>query len=922
MRTIEKAETSVAHEETLQKLKDVVEDAKALLTKQCTKSYLSQVMASKAVANEFNDINELLCSHMQALNLSVSVLDSVERRSAGESDAREDLKEMQQEVRNMMQDNQDDLRKQIAEMDAGQQGTAQALLSTISEGHEILRRDISDDIKNLIADMAPAQSADTSLPHVDMSTDLRSLKDGETESDVLGAGGFGEVRRMRWMPGSGIEVAVKVLLQRKPSPKALAELRKEAEAMHAMRHPNVIQLYGASLRPPHVCLVLEFAPHGSLEDMLEREGAPTTAKQWRERLTFASEIARGLLYLHSRRVLHLDIKSGNVLLFDGRTQRLAKLADFGLAFIKNESTARGTVATKTSAGTVNWKPPELFRKGGEATQASEIYSYACVLYELASGKIPWEDEGPGQVVGMVIMGDRPDKPSGCIEGFWDLVQLGWAPEPSKRVALVDALSAIDALLQQNASHDDTAVKKEAEAEAEKKQAEEEAKNKQAEEEAKKKQAEEEAAKKRAEEEEAAVKTPPVEASETIVIKANEPGKAGGFDMPKHAQAMTVKKSQEEVDARENIISASDVEVLKSLRTRDSYLEKIWERGEDSPHSWITKTRSWLIPAVKRKDANGKSHERTKLLKILSIAGELNFAYSVGFGRGRLVSLRLNDARFDAETVSRVPDFPPEMWRAEQLQELRLGGQLISTLPPEVGKLSALKHLDLKMNRLESLPTEIGQLSGLTHLDLGSNKLESMPSVIAQLSVLTNLDLSHNPIWSMPSVIAQLSALPALTVLSLAGSAQFFVPLEIGALSSLTQLDLSNNLLSMPLPPEIGTLSALKELDLSDNQLQSEHLPAELFTLSALTELDLEGNKLESLPPEIGKLSALTTLKVGGNVLQSLPSELRLLRQLTLIDFENNPVTTLPESIDELLLARLAVFPAAAKKKSAECCVVS
>jgi internalin A len=87
-------------------------------------------------------------------------------------------------------------------------------------------------------------------------------------------------------------------------------------------------------------------------------------------------------------------------------------------------------------------------------------------------------------------------------------------------------------------------------------------------------------------------------------------------------------------------------------------------------------------------------------------------------------------------------------------------------------------------------------------------------------------------------------------------------------------------------------------------------------------LDLEGNKLESLPPEIGKLSALTTLKVGGNVLQSLPSELRLLRQLTLIDFENNPVTTLPESIDELLLARLAVFPASAKKKSAECCVVS
>ena len=119
--------------------------------------------------------------------------------------------------------------------------------------------------------------------------------------------------------------------------------------MHAMRHPNVIQLYGASLKPPHLCLVLEFAPYGSLEDALQGEGAPKNTTAWRERLLTASDIMKGLKYLHSRKVLRLDIKSGNVMLFEHKSRRLAKLVDFGLAFIKNETSAAGTVAVKTNA---------------------------------------------------------------------------------------------------------------------------------------------------------------------------------------------------------------------------------------------------------------------------------------------------------------------------------------------------------------------------------------------------------------------------------------------------------------------------------------------------------------------------------------------------------------------------------------------
>lgn len=444
LRTIEDSENTIAHVKTLEALKEVVVDAKTLLEKQCTRSSVSKLVSSSSVKWQFADITQRLQSHMQALNLSVGVLQRMDSKKRDADDAA-DFDEMQGEIRKMLQGNQSELQAQLAELDAGQQAKAQEMILKLTEGHQQLREDISRDFKDIIKDMSHVQQADSSLPHIDMATDLKSTGG----VDTLGAGGFGEVRKMVWATGGDIEVAVKVLLARKPSPKALLELRKEAEAMHAMRHPNVIQLYGASLKPPHLCLVLEFAPYGSLEDALREEGAPEHTAVWRERLLIASDIMKGLKYLHSRKVLHLDIKSGNVMLFDHQSRRLAKLADFGLAFIKNETSAAGSVAVKTNAGTVNWKPPELFRKGGEATRASDVYSCACVMYELASGSIPWYGEGPGDIIGHVALGERPDKPVGCIEPLWKLIAQGWAQNPKHRVTVDTALKQLEALVNEN-----------------------------------------------------------------------------------------------------------------------------------------------------------------------------------------------------------------------------------------------------------------------------------------------------------------------------------------------------------------------------------------------------------------------------------------------------------------------------------------
>lgn len=99
--------------------------------------------------------------------------------------------------------------------------------------------------------MSASARAASSLPHVNMQTDLTNISD---EPEFLGSGGFGQVRKMWWSAGGGLVVAVKELHQRHLSEGALAELRREAEAMYAMRHPNVVQLFGASLISPHTCL--------------------------------------------------------------------------------------------------------------------------------------------------------------------------------------------------------------------------------------------------------------------------------------------------------------------------------------------------------------------------------------------------------------------------------------------------------------------------------------------------------------------------------------------------------------------------------------------------------------------------------------------------------------------------------------------
>ena len=242
---------------------------------------------------------------------------------------------------------------------------------------------------------------------------------------MLGEGGFGVVYRGKW---SHIDVAVKQLKVARLSEKALTEFRTEAELHGALRHANVVQLYAVCLEAAKYCMVMELMSNGSLFNVLHNG----RELPWSLRLSIAKDIAVGLNYLHSRGILHRDLKSLNVLLDD---RMRAKLSDFGLSTLKSESSSTTTAAKgKSAVGTVQWMAPELFKRGTKKSELSDIYALGMTLWELASREIPFKD-GDGNeavIIKWITDGEQEKIPEDTPKPFAALIARCWAQRAEDR----------------------------------------------------------------------------------------------------------------------------------------------------------------------------------------------------------------------------------------------------------------------------------------------------------------------------------------------------------------------------------------------------------------------------------------------------------------------------------------------------------
>eukprot|EP00250_Pteridium_aquilinum_P004170 c14401_g1_i1 orf=327-2123(-) len=173
-------------------------------------------------------------------------------------------------------------------------------------------------------------------------------------------------------------------------------------------------------------VVTRFMEGGSLHAYLQREPRLDN----RRVLQLATHIAKGMLFLHSRGIIHMDLKSPNIFL---DTDGSAVIGDLGCARAVNEKEA----TSKVDTGTYRWMAPEAFGEEGgtvAATRMMDVYSFGMVLWELVSSEVPWAGKSPVQAAAAVVLqpGLRPPIPAHCFPPFACLIRKCWAHNPTHR----------------------------------------------------------------------------------------------------------------------------------------------------------------------------------------------------------------------------------------------------------------------------------------------------------------------------------------------------------------------------------------------------------------------------------------------------------------------------------------------------------
>mmetsp|Transcript_5063 Transcript_5063/g.10998 ORF Transcript_5063/g.10998 Transcript_5063/m.10998 type:complete len:609 (-) Transcript_5063:1179-3005(-) len=233
----------------------------------------------------------------------------------------------------------------------------------------------------------------------------------------------------------GQEVAVKILKDVQDDTSQYQEFLQEVSIMRKVRHKNVVQFIGACTRKPNLCIVFEYMSGGSVYDYIRREG-PLTLTQV---LKIGTEVSRGMDYLHQRKIIHRDLKAANLLMDD---HHIVKIADFGVARII-ETTGAMTAET----GTYRWMAPEVIEHKPYDEKA-DVFSFAIVIWELLTTKVPYGDMTPLQAaVGVVQKGLRPGIPQNCPPTLAELMEMCWHQSPAVRPSFRDLTPRLQQLLQ-------------------------------------------------------------------------------------------------------------------------------------------------------------------------------------------------------------------------------------------------------------------------------------------------------------------------------------------------------------------------------------------------------------------------------------------------------------------------------------------
>lgn len=213
----------------------------------------------------------------------------------------------------------------------------------------------------------------------------------------IGMGGMAMVYRAEWL-GHNMEVALKVLSpQLVATPELVARFKREAEALARLQHPNILPLVDYGEFGGQVFMALQLMPGGSLAERIKARGVMPLP----EIQKVIAQVGDALGYAHQRGLVHRDVKPANVLI-DGQGNYC--LTDFGIAKIY-EATAQYT-KTGMALGTPTYMSPEQVN-AAQLDGRSDLYSLGIVLYEMATGRVPFDGDTPFAVAFMHVQKALP-----------------------------------------------------------------------------------------------------------------------------------------------------------------------------------------------------------------------------------------------------------------------------------------------------------------------------------------------------------------------------------------------------------------------------------------------------------------------------------------------------------------------------------
>lgn len=203
----------------------------------------------------------------------------------------------------------------------------------------------------------------------------------------LGQGSYGKVFRA-WDEVIGCYLAAKELPldPSKSHSVAVREVLQEYTVLTELSHPNIVRVVAFMVLKQTARIYMEWMPSGSLQDVLRHHPRGVLRESVVRR--YARDVLSGLTYLHSRGVIHRDVKPGNMLLGSDGT---VKLTDFGTSLVLNGNNK--TLESSAITGTAAYMAPECVQ--GTYSSASDIWSFGCTLVQLLSGSVPWYNARAG-----------------------------------------------------------------------------------------------------------------------------------------------------------------------------------------------------------------------------------------------------------------------------------------------------------------------------------------------------------------------------------------------------------------------------------------------------------------------------------------------------------------------------------------------